>query len=1665
MIRRTLAAACTAALVIALAPSTPASAKDEPLPEFKSAQASPAKALSKGTVLELGTASGPETYIVQLDAPAVPTRSTASDRGDRMPQGATAYGKELKSEQADLTASIARVTGSTPKVLRSFTHAINGITVKLTRKQAQRVARIDGVKAVQVDFKRQLDTDNGPEWIGAPTIWDGSNVPGGVGSQGEGVIVGVLDTGLNPANASFADVGGDGYDHDLPAGWTGPVGVCDPENEDYIPDWGCNDKVIGYWDFDVANNDDGNYDDDGHGSHTASTAAGNQVDATAYAEGGEFSVNRTIKGVAPHANIIGYDVCDGAGCQGSSIVAAIEQAIVDGVDALNYSIGSSSPSNPWSDADAIGFLNARAAGIHVATSAGNDGPGAFTLGSPGDVPWMTTVGATTHDRKYVASVTDITATDASTLPDIPGSGLSGPTDGSYPLVYAGDAPYDNPTCETEYDETSGDPLWTPDLTGLIVVCDRGGNGRVEKGEIVAFNGAEGMILANDEASGDSLNGDAHALPAAHITYADGVVLKDYMEAHPGAEAALSGSQIDIDPANGDIMAAFSSRGPNRSVSSISPSVSAPGVDILAAAGTDNAEEWHFISGTSMASPHTAGALALLKGVQPEWSPAEAQSALMTTSERDITDSDGTDADWFDMGSGRVELRRAAKAGLVLDEDLTGYQGADPSAGGDVRALNTASMADDECLQSCEWTRTFTGTSTGVGSWTVSVENLSDGLTLDADVDTIALTDGGTADVTVTAEIASGTPTDTWLFGTLVLTPPDGSDAPVAHLPVGVLPSAGVLPSEIDITTRRDAGSQVSTDLEAIEITDLQIDASGLVPEQSKQISVVEDSTNTNPFDGNGVHVEQIEVPEGAASLLASLGNPTAPDFDLFVGTGEVSEANVACASATGGSDEHCEIAEPEAGTWWVLVQNWEASTAGGSDTTDLRTAVVAGDKGNLWAEGPEGALPAATPFDIRTFWDEPELDAGETWHGALTLSTAPGADGDIGVVPVTVHRIEDDVTKTADKETAAPGETITYTVEVAPNVTPEDLTYTIEDTLPEGTTYVDGSATDGATFEDGVVSWSGELVSTFGDEGSYTITTSADDDSCVTPFGPGYVDLYAVSNGAITPQATIGVDEETGDTVTYSAFTSTQFGFSGQNYSGLEFSDDGFLVYGSGYAGEPWTPQDVPDTAAPNNLAAMLWQDMQFRYDAASNSGVSLATAGGGTVAVVEYDNMRMYGDDAGAAGSLDMEVFAVAGSNDLVFAYDNIDAGPILGSDPGAPVTIGTENAEGTVGAALVNAGDATTVLEDGLNVCARYSEPEAPTASFSYQVTVDEDVHERQELVNKAVHTTNDPGAKPETASAMVKVAGSLERSEVALAVSPDQIGTNGTTTATATVFSAGESTPTGQVEFWVGDRLAGTSDLDADGKATATLGGFDTAGTFPVTAKYLGDAATRPSTSAPVNVVVTKPGTPPVEPVDSTTGLSVDPSQFGVGGTPTATATVTSTGDATPTGDVQFLVGDRLAGTAPVGADGKATATLTGFTTAGTFPVTAKYLGDAATRPSTSTPVNVVVTGPKVDPSIMIVTDRNVREGTRPKVKIIVTAPDVTPTGTVEVKVRGAVERNKTYTVTLDSFGVAKLRLPEADLKKRQKKGKIKVKVSYSGDAAVLPDKERVTIRVRR
>ena len=257
----------------------------------------------------------------------------------------------------------------------TYAHAMNGVALKLTAAEAKVVAAMPGVKAVAPEFHRYLQTNLGPTWIKANLLWNGTAT--GVQNRGEGVIVGVIDSGINRTHASFS---GAGVSNPLGSFRGYCVGVPSA----------CNSKLIGLYDF-TNSNTTGNADPtdtDGHGTHTASTAAG-----------APFSI---YSGVAPRANIIAYKGCPGETCEGSALVASINQAVVDGVDVINYSIGSG-PEDPWINVgvaetdDAEAFLAAREAGIVVAVSAGNDGPLEGTVGNPSNAPWVMSVGAVTHN--------------------------------------------------------------------------------------------------------------------------------------------------------------------------------------------------------------------------------------------------------------------------------------------------------------------------------------------------------------------------------------------------------------------------------------------------------------------------------------------------------------------------------------------------------------------------------------------------------------------------------------------------------------------------------------------------------------------------------------------------------------------------------------------------------------------------------------------------------------------------------------------------------------------------------------------------------------------------------------------------------------------------------------------------------------------------------------------------------------------------------------------------------------------------------------------------------------------------------------------------------------------------------------------------------------------
>ncbi|MFW6070314.1 MAG: S8 family serine peptidase [bacterium] len=956
------------------------------------------------------------------DLPATSPTATGQRAVDLDSNAVQLYRQHLKNERASFVDSAQNLLGRSLDVVYEYEMANNGLAVWLTTKEAAQVAALDGVEYIQKDEERELHTDNGPAWIGAEGIWDGSDTGGLTGTMGEGVVVGVIDTGINYGNASFAEEGPvDGYTHVNPLGSGDFIGDCD-DGGDYT-DY-CNDKLIGVRGYATVNDGDP-VDYDGHGSHTASTAAGNIVTATI--EAPTTTVTRTISGVAPHANIIAYSAC----CTVSALSAAIDDIVTDYAtitdadeDArmvVNYSIGSDSPSDVWNDFDTVGYLAAREAGIFVATSAGNSGPGAETVGSPADAPWLTSVAASTHNRTYSNTVS-FSGGDTD-LDPITGRSISeglAETD----IVFAGEVDGDG-QCLEEFPSGTWD--------GEIVVCIRGEIARVDKGANVLAGGAGGLILANDEASGDSLNADPHYLPAVHITYDDGQDLLDWLEAGDDHMAEISGSEIDEADANGDIMAAFSSRGANRAIGDvIVPHVAAPGVDILAAYGTDNAEEWSMISGTSMASPHVAGAAALLMALHDDWTPAEVQSALMTTAWTDVLKEDAsTPADPFDMGSGRVDLSVAAQAGLVLDETITNYENADPAEGGDPSTLNLPSMGQDECLEECSWTREVRSTALAALTWYTDASADGD-LSLTVKPADFTLAPGETQLITVTADV-SELDYGEWVFGevTLSTTPPGPADAPDAvegaptvpdaHLPVAVKSTPATnLPETVAVYGAPETGVEAVEEVQALASDELTAMPYGLQQAYLWETYINQDPTNDDPVDmlglpGYGTSVLVASVGEdGAERLVSEIVDTTSLDLDMFVY--HVDGGAFYCLAQTASAYEYCSVADPPPGTYYIIVQNWAGSTYFEDpwpspddehmfDRVEVAAAIVTEDNENLTVTADPESVETGEPFDLDVDWDLSGSTPGTYWYGLFDLNGGTGGeDLELGSVDVDIHR-------------------------------------------------------------------------------------------------------------------------------------------------------------------------------------------------------------------------------------------------------------------------------------------------------------------------------------------------------------------------------------------------------------------------------------------------------------------------------------------------------------------------------------------------------------------------------------------------------------------------------------------------------------------------------------
>jgi subtilisin family serine protease len=661
---------------------------------------------------------------------------------------------EINKQHKAVKLAAERVLSRTLDIQHAYVYALNGFAVRLTPEEADVIAQMPGVAQMHPEIVRMPLTDAGPTWIGAPDIWDGHGTAG-FGSCGEGIVIGILDTGIHPEHPSFAETGDEEYVHTNPKGRY--FGVCDEAKESvYDPTFPCNNKLIGAWSFvDRKTDFDSPRDSDGHGTHVAATAVGNVLNTDRLIPT-RFGV--TLSGVAPRANVIVYDVC-ATDCPESATLAAIDQAVADGVDIINFSIGGSAM-DPWADPTALALLVARDSGIFVSVAAGNSGPSAGTITSPANAPWVTAVGDATHNRRFTTQQLLLGGSDAP--PPLQGAGIT-QSYGPASMVEAfnfGDgkclAPFPAGTWEN----------------GEIVICERGDIPRVEKGVNVKAGGAGGMVLVNRSAD-VGLLADLHVLPAIHLSYSDGATLKDRLNAAESGNllGAIQGAERILDSAFGDIVSSFSSRGPNSPVPDVlKPDLIAPGILILAAGLPLEIEipTFDLLSGTSASAPHAAGAAALLMSLHPEWPPDMVRSALMTTAEttEGFNENEIPPADPFARGAGRINLTQAAQVGLILQESTENFLAADPTLGGDPKKLNLPSLADDNCEGLCSWQRTLESTLDSSSTWTASASGPS-GMNLSVSPSTFTVLPGGSVTLTVEADVRD-LPENQWSFGEVIL---------------------------------------------------------------------------------------------------------------------------------------------------------------------------------------------------------------------------------------------------------------------------------------------------------------------------------------------------------------------------------------------------------------------------------------------------------------------------------------------------------------------------------------------------------------------------------------------------------------------------------------------------------------------------------------------------------------------------------------------------------------------------------------------------------------------------------------------------------------------------------------------------------------------------------
>lgn len=1002
--------------------------------------------------------SARKVYIVQLRAPSAAAHFSFLGRLP-VTRGTSATPRSFDKNNAAVRSYTAELGALQDKVLArsgpgiekiySYRYTLNGFAARMSQAQAHKLEHFDEVLGVWEDEVRPLATNYSPQFLGLfePTV----GLRGAPGLDGEGVIIAVIDSGISPEHPALKDT----READRPrlcrSSWAENsllgLWLCriyklqedkllfePPENwngecqaGESFEDTACNNKLIGARYFiDGARStgpiDSGEFvsarDADGHGTHTATTAAGNRVNASIFG-----TLLGAVEGIAPRARIAVYKACwlrPGdlrASCNTSDLANAIDTAVADGVHIINYSVGSSL--RTATAPDDIALMAAAEAGIFTAVAAGNEGPNLATIGSPAGAPWVITTGASSRDGKRFVEALEVLSPpaiagkyavkEASFTPPLIDRD---PIEGTLILVDDNDDTLSDGSNGTTMDAC--EPLVNDsEVSGNIAYIQRGGCSFEIKIANAEDAGAIAALVFNIAGNPIVMTGTSGLsnIPALMIGQADGNLILDEIAADQAVNLVLDKGLFLTEDETGNVMGAFSARGPAPVQSILKPDVTAPGINILAgftpdAANSVAGENFAYISGTSMAAPHVAGVAALLRQAHPDWSPAAIKSALMTTARQNVRQQDGsTPANPFDFGSGHIEPNSANDPGLIYDVSDDEYDAfacgtaspaVDPArcdelaAGGlsfEAEDLNQPSITLSRLANSQTVRRRVTSVSDEAETYVASVTAPPE-IVVDLTPPNLTIGPGQSADFDLTFTYASG-PLDLWRFGSLTWS---SSNHEVRSV-LAVRPVSVTAPAEV--SSYGGSGS-VSFPVEFGYTGTYSPGVHGLRKPLVVNGFVDEDPTKTFSFRStNGVTAHLIDVPADQAYLRFEMydeltdGND---DLDMYV---YYCPDNVNCTkvgqSGEPTSRERFDLLLPGAGRYAVLIHGFETdNVAGGpgANYTLLGWAVgLIDDQGNMTASGP-GFVNAGTTENVDVNWSGLESDT--IYLGGISHNTPQG---------------------------------------------------------------------------------------------------------------------------------------------------------------------------------------------------------------------------------------------------------------------------------------------------------------------------------------------------------------------------------------------------------------------------------------------------------------------------------------------------------------------------------------------------------------------------------------------------------------------------------------------------------------------------------------------------